>query len=51
MDGFSESVHLDFILQVVLLCVMLHADQDGRELQALVRLVIELLERVKIVKL
>ena len=28
---------------------MLHADQDGEKLQALLRLVIELLERVKIV--
>nr|XP_026250201.1 RB1-inducible coiled-coil protein 1 [Urocitellus parryii] len=30
--------------------VMLHADQDGEKLQALLRLVIELLERVKIVE-
>lgn len=29
---------------------MLHADQDGEKLQALLRLVIELLERVKIVE-
>ncbi|XP_020024829.2 RB1-inducible coiled-coil protein 1 isoform X1 [Castor canadensis] len=30
--------------------VMLHADQDGEKLQALLRLVVELLERVKIVE-
>ncbi|XP_004697610.1 RB1-inducible coiled-coil protein 1 isoform X2 [Echinops telfairi] len=30
--------------------VMLHADQDGEKLQALLRLVIELIERVKIVE-
>ena len=30
--------------------MMLHADQDGEKLQALLRLVIELLERVKIVE-
>lgn len=29
---------------------MLHADQDGEKLQALLRLVIELLERVRIVE-
>jgi RB1-inducible coiled-coil protein 1 len=29
---------------------MLHADQDGEKLQALLRLVVELLERVKIVE-